>query len=500
VTDEVLIVGTGFAGIGLAIQLLKAGITRFTLLERADEIGGTWRDNHYPGAACDVESHLYSFSFEPNPEWTRTFAGQAEILEYLKRCVEKYGVHPHVRFHADVASARWDAASSHWQVRLEGGALLTARVLVSACGGLSRPARPDIPGLERFLGKRFHSARWDHSFTLDGKDVAVVGTGASAIQIVPAIAPLVRRLHLYQRTPPWILPKADVPIPSSRRALYRRMPQFQTLRRRMIYWQREALGLGFVRAPRLLWAAEAASRAFLKKSVASPALRARLLPKYKMGCKRILPTNDFYPAIQRPNVDLVTTGIEEVTPRGIRSKDGVERPVDAIVLATGFAAAEQCSPFEITGRGERSLAATWEAGAEAYLGTSVAGFPNLFLIVGPNVTLGHSSMILVIEAQIGYIVDAIRTMRRDALDAVEVLAAEQARYNEEIQARLARSVWASGCKSWYLTRSGKNTTLWPGLIGEFRRRTERFDASRYERLPRRLAAPETAISSARAAP
>jgi cation diffusion facilitator CzcD-associated flavoprotein CzcO len=499
VNDEVLIVGTGFAGIGTAIRLMQAGITRFTLLERADEVGGTWRDNHYPGAACDVESHLYSFSFEPNPEWTRTFARQAEILEYLKRCAKKYGVYPHIRFRAGVASARWDEAAALWHVRLDDGATLTARVLVSACGGLSRPGRPDIAGLERFEGKSFHSARWDHSFGLEGKDVAVIGTGASAVQIVPAIAPQVRRLFVYQRTPPWTLPKADVPIPPSRRALYRRFPALQRLRRRIIFLQREALGLGFVRQPRLMWAASIAARQHLRQSVASRELRAKLEPSYKMGCKRILPTNDFYPALERPNVELVTDGIETVTARGIRTNDGVERSLDAIVLATGFEAAEHCAPFEILGRGGRSLAATWEPGAEAYLGTSVSGFPNLFLVFGPNTALGHSSMILIIEAQIAYIRDAITTMRHDALVAVDVLPAVQARYNEEIQARLARSVWASGCKSWYLTRSGKNTTLWPGLIAEFRRRTERFDASRYDLTPQRSLAGRE-LSSAPAAP
>ena len=479
-TDDVLIVGTGFAGLGMAIRLAQAGITRFSLLERADDIGGTWRDNHYPGAACDVESHLYSFSFEPNPDWTRTFAGQREILEYLKGCAKKYDLYSHIRFGAGVSGARWDEASRLWNVRLEDGVTLTARVLVPGCGALSRPGRPDIPGLDRFQGKQFHSARWDHSFALDGKDVAVIGTGASAIQIVPAIAPVVRRLHVYQRTPPWILPKPDVPIPPSRRALYRREPALQSLRRRMIYWEREALGLGFVSQPRLLWAAQIMSRRYLKQSVASPELRAKLSPRYKMGCKRILPTNDFYPALQRPNVELVTEGIEEVTARGIRTQDGVERAFDGIVLATGFEAAEHCSPFEILGRDGRSLDVAWEGGAEAYLGTSVSGFPNLFLIVGPNVALGHSSMILIIEAQIAYIRDAIETMRRDGLHAVDVQPATQARYNEEIQDRLSRSIWASGCKSWYLTRSGKNTTLWPGLIGEFRRRTERFDAAHYE--------------------
>jgi cation diffusion facilitator CzcD-associated flavoprotein CzcO len=476
----VLIVGTGFAGIGTAISLLKAGVTSFTLLERAGDVGGTWRDNHYPGAACDVESHLYSFSFEPNPDWTRTFARQAEILEYLRRCATKYGVYPHIRFNAGVSGARWDEASARWHVRLEDGDTLTARVLVSACGGLSRPARPDIPGLDRFEGRKFHSARWDHSFALEGKDVAVIGTGASAVQIVPAIAPLVRRLSVYQRTPPWIFPKPDYPIPPSRRALYRRVPSLQALRRRMIYLQREAMGLGFVLEPRLLELFERVARGHLRKSVASRDLRAKLRPSYKMGCKRILPTNDYYPALERPNVELVPDGIEEVLAGGIRTKDGKARSHDAIVLATGFEASEHCAPFEILGRGGRSLHATWEAGAEAYLGSTVSGFPNFFMIFGPNTALGHSSMILIIEAQIAYIVDALETMKRRAIGAVDLLPATQARYNAEIQERLSRTVWASGCKSWYLTRSGKNTTLWPGLILEFRRRTQRFDASAYE--------------------
>ena len=478
---NVLIVGAGFAGIGMAIRLKQAGMTDFTILERAEEIGGTWRDNHYPGAACDVESHLYSFSFDPNPDWTRRFAAQKEILEYMKRCAEKYGVYPHVRFGTSVRCARWDERAALWNVELLDGATIPARVLVSGCGGLSRPSYPDLAGLKRFAGKTFHSARWDHSFPLDGKNnVAVIGTGASAIQIVPAIAPRVKRLSVFQRTAPWILPKPDRAIRPIERAIYRRVPVVQTLVRAKIYWQREALALGFVIEPRLLTLLEGVGRRYLKRSIKDRVLREKLSPHYAMGCKRILPTNDYYPAIQLPNVELVTDSIREVTRDGILTEDGKERRFDAIVLATGFQAAEHAAPFDIEGRDGRSLDTEWRDGAEAYLGTTVTGFPNLFLMVGPNTGLGHNSMIVMIESQIAYIRDAIETMNRERLKLIAVRAGAQASYNARTQARLAGTVWASGCKSWYQTRSGKNTTLWPGFTFEFRRRTHRFDSEAYE--------------------
>ncbi len=480
---NVLIVGAGFAGIGMAIALKRSGMTGFAILERADEVGGTWRDNHYPGAACDVESHLYSFSFEPNPYWTRTFAGQSEILEYMKHCAGKYGIYPFIRFRTSVTRARWDERTGRWHVELDTGEILTARVLVSACGGLSRPAYPDIVGLDRFQGNTFHSARWNHDVALDGKRVAVVGTGASAVQIVPKIAPRVGRLSVYQRTPPWILPKPDRAIRPLERALFRRVPAAQALVREIIYWQREVLALGFVKDPRILKVLEGLGRRYLKKSVKDRALRDKLSPSYAMGCKRILPTNDYYPALQRPNVELVTEGIQEVTPDGILTRDGGERMLDAIILATGFQVAEQVAPFEIEGRDGRNLAMEWRDGAEAYLGTTVSGFPNFFFIVGPNTGLGHNSMIVMIESQIAYILDAVETMHREHLKLVDVRPAAQEGFNARIHARLANTVWASGCRSWYQTRSGKNTTLWPGFTFDFRRRTRRFDVGAYELVP-----------------
>jgi cation diffusion facilitator CzcD-associated flavoprotein CzcO len=480
---HVVIVGAGFAGLGMAIRLKRAGIDDFTILEQADEVGGTWRDNHYPGAACDVQSHLYSYSFEPNPNWTRTFAGQPEILAYLVQCADKYGIRPHIRFRTGVARARFDESAAMWRVETTRGETIEARIVVSACGALSRPALPDIPGLPSFAGKVFHSARWDHSYPLEGKRVAVVGTGASAIQIVPSIAPRVDRLYVLQRTPPWILPKPDRPFGKIERTLFRRVPAFQHLSRSAIYWQRESLALGFVVEPRIMKVLGRIATRYLRASVPDVALRTKLTPRYTMGCKRILPTNDWYPALQRDNVELVTDAISEVLPNGLVTADGKPRALDAIVLATGFEAAEQMAPFEVQGRGGRKLDDAWREGAEAYLGTTVSGFPNLFLLVGPNTGLGHNSMIFMIEAQVAYVMSAIETMREKRLDLVDVLPDAQARYNRRVHERLRGTVWSSGCTSWYQTRSGKNTTLWPGFTFEFRMRTRKFDAAAYETSP-----------------
>jgi cation diffusion facilitator CzcD-associated flavoprotein CzcO len=487
----ILIIGSGFAGLGMAIQLAKAGLHDFVLLEQDDDLGGTWRDNHYPGCACDVPSHLYSFSFEPWPGWTREFAPQREILEYLRHCADRYALRPHIRFGTRVAWARWDEAAGLWEVgtevRTEAGArageTLRARVVVSACGAMSRPQLPDIPGLASFEGTIFHSARWDHAFPLAGKTVAVVGTGASAIQLVPAIAPDVARLFVYQRTPPWTLPKPDGPIAPWKRALFARVPAAQKLARAGIYWARELLALGFVVEPRLMKLGERIARKHLARSVADPALRAKVTPGYTLGCKRVLPTNDYLPALQRANVELVTGGIAEVRACSVVSQDGTARAVDAIVLATGFEVSEHVAPFAVRGRDGRNLEDVWGgAGAEAYLGTTVSGFPNLFFLIGPNTGLGHSSMVLMIESQLAYVLDAVKKMRARRLKLVDVKAAVQARYNARLQERLKRTVWASGCMSWYLTRSGKNTTLWPGFTFEFRLRTRRFDLRSYEQV------------------
>jgi cation diffusion facilitator CzcD-associated flavoprotein CzcO len=478
VTLQVLVVGAGFSGLAMGYRLRQAGIDDFLIVDAGDEVGGTWRDNRYPGAACDVDSHLYSFSFAPNPEWSRKFAPRKEIFEYLVRCADDFGLRPHLRLRTRVVGAAFEDGA--WRVEVEGGEVLRARVLVAACGGLSRPAVPDIPGLDRFEGEMFHTARWNDACALDGKTVAVIGTGASAIQVVPAIAPRVGRLLLFQRTPAWILPRNDRAIDGRWRAVYRRVPATQRLVRSWIYWRRELLAVPLTVAPPLARVGERMGRRFLARSVADPALRAKLEPKYTIGCKRVLPADDYYPALQRPNVTVVTTPIAEATPRGLRTADGAEHAVDALVLATGFEGAEQGAPFPVRGRDGQDLNQVWRAGAEAYLGTSVAGFPNLFLLVGPNTGLGHSSMVFMIEAQVRYVADAIRTLRRRGWSWVDVLPGAQARYNRRLHARLARTVWASGCDSWYRTRTGKNTTLWPGFTFEFALRARRFDPRVYE--------------------
>jgi cation diffusion facilitator CzcD-associated flavoprotein CzcO len=478
-SNHVVIVGTGFSGLGLAIRLKQSGFDDFTVLERAGRVGGTWRDNDYPGAACDVESHLYSFSFEPNPAWTRTYAPQPEILGYLEHCARKYGVLSHIRFSTAATGARFDDASGLWSVSTSRGDTLTARALVMASGGLSRPAYPDIPGLRSFAGEVFHSARWNHDVSLNNKDIAVIGTGASAIQIVPALAPIARRLEVFQRTPPWIIPRRDRGVSDRARGLFRRVPTMQRLVRFGQFARHEAMGLGFVWKPAILKFAQRLAVRHLHAQVADPALRARLLPDYVMGCKRVLLSDDYYPALVRENVALVTEPIREITPRGIVTADGREHAQDALVLATGFEAAEAVAPFEVRGRDGLDLNDAWRSGAEAYLGTTIAGFPNLFLMTGPNTGLGHSSMVLMIESQIAYILAALRTMRERGLSSVEVRADVQAGFNATLRERLTRTVWNTGCTAWYTTRAGKNTTLWPGLTVEFRWRTRRFEAGDY---------------------
>ena len=410
--DSILIVGAGFAGIGMAIRLKQAGIHDFTILERAYRLGGTWRDNTYPGVACDVPSHLYSYSFEPNPSWSRRFASQHEILAYLERCADKYGVRRHIRFGATVTGAVFEERTGLWTVQISDGGALTARVLISGSGhALSRPVYPDIAGRDGFRGKTMHSARWDHDYPLEGKTVAVVGTGCSAIQIVPAIAPTVGRLHIFQRTASWLLPKPDCGIPPRVQAAFRQRPLAQKIARSVIYWILEAYAVGYVLFPCVNAIRERHALRYLERTIRDPALRAKLVPTFRLGCKRILISNDYYAALQRDNVELVTDGIAKIRERSIVTRDGTERPVDAIVYATGFETAEAKPPFVIVGRGGRDLSDVWRDGIEAYLGTTIAGFPNLFLLVGPNLVLGHSSMIFMMESQFAYVLDALRTLR-----------------------------------------------------------------------------------------
>ncbi|HEX4895315.1 MAG TPA: NAD(P)/FAD-dependent oxidoreductase [Solimonas sp.] len=483
----ILIVGTGFSGLGMAIALKKAGIENFQILERADDVGGTWRDNHYPGCACDVQSHLYSFSFEQNPDWTRMFARQPEIKAYLQACTRKYGLASHIQFNAEVVSARYDEASALWVVGTRDGRRFTGRALVSGMGGLSTPAFPDVKGIENFQGERFHSALWNHDYDLKGKRVAVIGTGASAIQFVPQIQKQVGQLDLYQRTPPWIIPKPDREIGATERAIYRRFPLVQKLFRGAIWAFLETRVLGFVFNPKIMKLPEALARRHIRKQIADPALRAKVTPDFGFGCKRVLISDDYYPALTQKNVDVITDGIREVRAHSVVTTDGVERPVDCIIFGTGFKAQDPLPRGAIFGRGGQDITDAWPQGPEAYKGTTVAGFPNLFLLMGPNTGLGHSSMVYIIESQIAYALDAIRQMRAGAIRAIDVRPERQAAYNQRLQSQLSASVWtAGGCKSWYINANGRNTTLWPGFTFRFREETRRFEAADY-RLERETA-------------
>lgn len=461
---EVTIVGGGFGGLCMALQLMRAGRPDFILLEQAQEVGGTWRDNQYPGCACDVPSHLYSFSFEPEWDWSRMYANHAEIQAYLVRCSHKQGLREKIWFGCALAEARFDEAQDLWQVRTSDGRAFSTRVLVSAMGPLSRPAIPQLPGLESFAGKVFHSARWDHSFEPRGQRVAVIGTGASAIQFVPRLQASAEQLLLFQRTPAWVLPKPDRPFTPAELDRLRRIPGWRRLFRWMIYWRQEFTGLGFLAAPSLMARAQSLATRFLKKHIKDPALRARLLPDYTMGCKRILLSNDYYPALAQPNVQVhAMDALQGVTARGLLI-EGREVPVDAIVFGTGFRTTDLLTPLRLIGRGGVDLNEVWARdGLGAHNGVCVAGFPNLFLLLGPNTGLGHNSAVFMIETQARYVLKALDRLRARGASAVEVRPQAQQAFAQEMDRRTRGTVWKSGCRSWYLDARGRNVTLWPGF-------------------------------------
>jgi cation diffusion facilitator CzcD-associated flavoprotein CzcO len=480
---RIAIVGSGFAGIGMAIRLKRLGYTSVTIFEAASDLGGTWRDNTYPGAACDVPSHLYSFSFEANPSWSRAFSHQHEILAYLKHCAVKYGIKSGIRFNARVTAARFDETQLVWRLDIECNGVneaVEADVVIAASGPLSRPAMPGIDGLDTFSGKIFHSARWDHDYALEGKRVAVVGTGASAIQFVPQIQPRVEKLLLFQRTAPWVLPKSDKPVSERARWLFRHLPFTQRWVRSAIYWQMESRGIAFFVSPKLMEPTMKFARAYLERRVKDPALRVKLMPNYRLGCKRVLLSSDYYPALGKPNVEVVTAPIHAIVRDGIVMSDGTHHAVDAIICGTGFQVNDAGAPFDVTGIGGADLNALWLSdGPEAYLGTSIADFPNFFMMAGPNTALGHNSMIYMIESQMHYIADCLRELQRRDARTMSLRPDVQRTFNARLQRNMQRSVWTSGCHSYYQTKSGKVTAIWPGFTFNFRRLTRRVRAAEY---------------------
>lgn len=463
----VLIVGAGFGGIGMAIRLRRAGIDDFLVVEKAGDLGGTWRDNTYPGAACDVPSHLYSFSFEPRTGWSRRFPTQAEILGYLRHCAAKYRIEPRLR--TEVEEARFDAAAGLWRVRTTAGDELAARALVLACGQLNRPAYPGIPS--EFAGVAFHSARWDHGYDLTGKNVAVIGTGASAIQFVPHVAARAARLHLFQRTPPYVLDKPDRPYAAWERRLLARLPVLRILSRAGVYLRYESRGLGFVSFPTLMGRYAKTFEKGLAEQVADPGMRAALTPGYVMGCKRVLISNDYYAALTRPNVELVTEPVERLSRTGVVTADGRERPVDAVVYATGFATHDFLAPMRVHGLNGRDLNAAWRHGARAYLGIVVSGFPNLFLLYGPNTNLGHNSIIYMLESQFRYVLGCLRALSR--VRYIDVRPDVEEAFDRDVQRRFRSTVWSTGCTSWYRAADGRIVNNWPGYTFTYRRVTRR---------------------------
>ena len=495
-TMRIAVIGSGFSGLCLGIQLKRAGIESFTIFEKSDRLGGTWRDNTYPGAACDVPSFTYCFSFELKTDWSRKWSPQEEIRDYMEHCVRKYDLRRHIRFSTEVAGARFDEGESVWRLWTTDGEELTFEVVVSAVGQLSRPHVPSIPGLERFRGERFHSARWNHAADLTGKRVAVIGNAASAIQFIPQIAPRVQRLTVFQRSANWLLPRGDRAYSEREKRRFGRLPWLARLYRWWIWLQLE-MRFPLFRGSRLIAAVvRRMAERNLRELVADPRLREVLVPDYPVGGKRILISDDYYQALGRENVDLVTSGVDHVTEDGIVTRDGATHPADVLVFATGFQTTAFLAPMRLEGRDGRSLESEWAGGARAYLGITVAGFPNFFMMYGPNTNLGHNSIIFMIECQTRYVIEAVQTLRKRQLASLELRPEVMDAYNARIQRELARTVWAATGKSWYKTEAGQITNNWSGSTLRYWWITRRFDREHYRVQPRLAAAGDAASARA----
>ncbi|WP_040524338.1 flavin-containing monooxygenase [Gordonia effusa] len=482
---QVAIIGAGFSGLGAAIKLTQEGISDFVLLDRGSDFGGTWRDNTYPGAACDVPSHLYSYSFALNPSWSRSYSHQPEIHRYINGVADTYGVRSKARFNTEVTQANWDDKASQWVIDTMSDGVkkqIRAAVMVGAVGPLCEPNLPDIKGFNDFEGKVVHSARWDNDFDYSGKRVAVIGTGASAIQIVPQLGKIAAQLDVYQRTAPWIVPRNERRYLKAENWAFKNVPGYQAAARGTIYTASEFVAFGMTYAPAVLKPVEGVCRATIARAIKDPVLREKATPKFAVGCKRILKSNEWYPTLARDNVDLVTDGIDEITSTGIKTADGTVRDVDVIVVATGFHVTDSPAFERIVGADGRSLAEVWEEGGmQGYKGSFVHGFPNMMLMVGPSTGLGHTSMVYMIESQLNYLVDYLKTARSGSITRVDVKADAQRDYNTYIQRKLRRSVWTNGgCASWYKDAHGNITTLWPGFTFDFRRITRSFDAGAFD--------------------
>jgi cation diffusion facilitator CzcD-associated flavoprotein CzcO len=474
---RIVILGAGIGGLGMAMRLTHAGEYDFVILEKADRVGGTWRENTYPGAACDVQSHLYWYSFDDQPDWSRLYPGQPEIHANIERMVKRHNLRPRIRFNSEITAAKWNEAEKRWHITTAEGATLSADVFISAQGQLNRPTFRDIKGRESFAGPSFHSAQWDHGVDLTGKRVASVGNGCSAVQFVPEIAPKVAHLSIFQRSPNYIVPRLDRAYTEEERADFLRDPEKLRESRRFFYEDHEtwigAMRQGTQRAAEFT----AVARQHLEQQVQDPELREKLWPDYPIGCKRIIISDDYYPAVSQPNVAIVDTAIEQVEAKGIRTRDGTLHEVDVIVYATGFETHSFIGQLDVTGRGGRALRDAWKDGPEAYLGLSVAGFPNLFILYGPNTNLGHNSIIAMLECQFDYVLQALPEVEKAPLS---VKPDVMARFNTELQNSLQGTSWDGGCNSWYKNKNGKIINNWTGTVEDYKAATAKFNRADYE--------------------
>jgi cation diffusion facilitator CzcD-associated flavoprotein CzcO len=478
---EVVIIGTGFAGIGMAVKLQQAGIHSFKLIERSDEVGGTWRDNTYPGCECDVQSHLYSFSFEPKSDWSKKYSSWNEIRDYIVAVTDKHNIRKKIQFNTRLESAEFNEASGTWQVKLSDGTKPRARFVITAVGPLSNPAIPEISGKETFKGPIFHSAKWDHSADLKGKKIAVIGTGASSIQFVPRIAEHAEKVELFQRSAPWILPKPDRKIYALEKALYKYIPGWRLAHRASLYWVNEITLRGFLKEKSFIRSiAEWGATKHIHHYIKDEALRKKLTPNFRFGCKRALLSNEYYPALARDNVEVVDTGIERITTTGIIDKQGNAHDVDVIIWGTGFKVDEPLMGIDVTGINGQDLNSVWkDNGFESYYGTTVAGFPNAFILAGPNTGIGHTSLVVMIEAQYNYVMDAIQKIKQQEIKYIDVKESVQTQFCQTMQDKMVGTAWTSGCNSWYLSDSGKNFTIWPDYTYNYIRQTKLINLADY---------------------
>jgi cation diffusion facilitator CzcD-associated flavoprotein CzcO len=477
---KIAIVGAGFSGIGMAIQLLRDGQTDFTIFERADELGGVWHHNTYPGIACDVPSYLYQYSFEQRKDWKQPCPPGDEIAAYLRDVADSYGVVPHIRFGTEITESTWNEESARWTLAAADGSTHEAEALVLGCGQLHRPRWPEIEGMDEFSGHAFHSAQWDHDYDLTGKRIACIGTGASAIQFVPPVAEQAAHLDVYQRTAPWMLPRKNPEYPKWMLTMVQRVPGVHQIRRAYLFLWMEMVISGLTRYPPIRKVLEAWSHSFMKKEVDDPELLAKITPDYPLGCKRVLFSSYYLEALARPNVELITDRIEKIVPEGVQTDDGTVHEVDAIIWGTGFKTNDFIAPMAVHGRDGAELNQAWAAGAEAHLGITVAGFPNLFLMYGPNTNVAVGTIIYMLESQIGYIADALRVLRDRRARSLEVRADVQKQFNDGVQRQFQESIWTN-CNSWYRQAgSGKITNNWPDHMQAYRKATKEVDLDEYD--------------------